>query len=539
MGRSMDALVIQGGRVIDGTGAEPRPADVLVRGGMVEAVTAPGAVVPPGAEVFRAENRVVCPGFIDVHAHDDLYLLVRPEGKYKVRQGVTTVIGGNCGISAAPLTGGNRSGAEEQLALMGVSSLPPEARGFPDFKSHAAALERAGLGIHYAGLVGHGMLRLAAMGPADSVPAFSQMRRMCDLLDLSLDQGAVGLSLGLIYAPGAYAGLNELVDLARVVRSHQGVVAAHIRSEGGGVIEAVDEMIRLARLSGAAVHISHHKTADPANRGTSRRTLDMIDKARDEGLAVTADAYPYCAGSTCLAAVLPVRVMARGMEVLRSMLGDPSFRADLQREIHEDPLDRWRSLITGRGDYRLTFAHCPARPDYVGRVLAEIAEEEGRSPYDVIFDRIAAEGMDVGMVIHSMAEEDVRRILSHPAVMIGSDGIPLLDAGKPHPRLTGTFPRVLGRYVRELGLIGLPEAVRRMTSLPARTFGLAGRGRLDPGTAADIAVFDPDTVIDRSTYAQPERAPRGIDLVLVGGRPACIHGRMTGEGRGCVIRRGG
>ncbi|MBW1712369.1 MAG: D-aminoacylase [Deltaproteobacteria bacterium] len=539
MERTDKTLIIQGGLVIDGSGAKPRPADVLVRAGRVETVAPGGLKAEPVAEVFQAQGRVVCPGFIDVHAHDDLYLLARPEGEFKIRQGVTTVIGGNCGASPAPVAEEHRPEAEEELKLLGGQELPPEKRCFADFKSYLAALDMAGLGLNYAGLVGQGMIRLAIMGPTDQAPSAEQSDRMRALLADCLDQGALGLSLGLIYAPGAFAGLDELVDLARVVRSRKGVVSAHIRNEGAGVVGAVEEMISLARQSGAAVHISHHKIADPANKGASGRTLELIDRARQEGLAVSADAYPYRAGSTYLAAVLPVKALGQGPDKLKRLLKDGSFRAKLRREIETDPLDSWQSLLTGQGEYRLTIAHCRTRPDYVGRAVADIAAAEGLTPHDLVFDLVAAEGLGVSMIVHSMAEEDVRRILSHPAVMIGSDGIPTLGQGKFHPRLTGTFPWILGRYVRDVGLMDLTEAVRRMTSLSAETFGLTGKGRLAPGLDADLVVFDPKTINDRSTYDQPDLSPEGIDLVVVGGSPALINGRLTGRGQGRAIRRAG
>lgn len=523
--------------MIDGTGAQPYQADVIVQDGLIKAVVSESLNTGPEYQIFQAKGRVVCPGLIDVHSHDDLYLLTRPSGDFKIRQGVTTVIGGNCGVSPAPVVEEHRLEAEEEISLLGGDELSPERRGFPDYSAYLAALDRAGLGLNYAGLIGHGMLRLAVMGSTDQPPTADQSTRMRDLLSHCLDQGAMGLSLGLIYAPGAYAGLDEIVDLAKIVGSRKGIVAAHIRNEGARVVEAVEEMICLARRSGAAVQISHHKTTDPANKGKSHQTIELINRAREEGLSLTADAYPYRAGSTYLAAVLPVKTMVHGPEKLKRLLKDDAFRANLRRMIETDPLDRWRSLLTGRGEYRMTIAHSRTKPDYMGRTVAKIAEEGGLSPYDLVFDLVAAEGLGAKMIVHSMAEEDVRCILKHPAVMIGSDGIPTSSGSKSHPRLTGTFPRVLGRYVRELGLLDLPEAVRRMTSFPADTFNLGGKGRLAPGMDADLMVFDPETIGDRSTYDCPDAAPVGIDLVLVGGRPALVQGQVTGLGRGKAIRR--
>lgn len=531
-----DTILIQGGLLIDGTGSQPLHGDVLVCDGRIEAVSRGELNVAPDTLVLSAENRVVCPGLIDTHAHDDLYLLQQPDGAFKVRQGITTVVMGNCGVSVAPVTGNHRSELMEQLKLLGSEALPAEKQGFADFEAYYDSLRQSGPGIHGSSLVGHGMIRLSVMGPTDQLASPPQIEKMCGLLERCLDQGAAGLSLGLIYPPGAYASFEELLALARVIEGKGAIVTSHIRSEGAQVIEAVEEMIDLSRKTGAAVHISHHKVADPANRGKSYHTLQLIDNARAEGLAITADIYPYCAGSTYLAAILPPRAFHKGLEQVKRALADKKQRSELQQSIEQDPLDRWHSLITGREEYRLVIANSQTQPDYIGRSIAEIAADSGQSPYDLAFDLIASEGMGVTMIIHSMAEEDVRRILRHPAVMFGSDGIPDLNNGKPHPRLTGTFPRVLGRYVRELKQLELTEAVRRMTSLPADTFGFSRKGRLLLGMDADILVFNPETVIDRSTFEDPFQSPEGIERVLVGGKIALTGGEVTGEGKGEVLR---
>lgn len=524
---------------MDGTGGQPFHGDVLVCGGRIEAVS-PGVLnVSPGTPVLSAENRVVCPGLIDTHSHDDLYLLQQPDGAFKVRQGITTVVMGNCGVSVAPVTGNYRSELMEQLKLLGVDSLPAEKQGFSDFGAYYDCLRDSGPAIHGSSLVGHGMIRLSVMGPTDQLPSPAQTDKMCELLEHCLDRGAAGLSLGLIYPPGAYAAFEELLALARVIERRGAIVTSHIRSEGARVIEAVEEMIDLSRRSGAAVHISHHKVADPANRGKSQHTLELIDNARAEGLAITADMYPYCAGSTYLAAILPPRAFHKGLEHVKRSMADEKQRKELRQSIEQDPLDRWHSLITGREEYRLVIANSQTQPDYIGRSIAEIAAGWGQSPYDLAFDLIQSEGMGVTMIIHSMAEEDVRRILRYPAVMFGSDGIPDLKNGKPHPRLTGTFPRILGRYVRELKQLELHEAVRRMTSLPADTFGFSRKGRLLPGMDADILVFNPETVIDRSTFENPFQPPEGIELLLVGGKIALRAGEVTGDGNGAVLRPSG
>jgi N-acyl-D-amino-acid deacylase len=531
-------LVIRNGRILDGTGSPPVHADVGIANDRIVAVAPSPLRAEPEAEVYDAEGRIVSPGFIDAHAHDDLFLLFRPEAHEKVRQGITTVICGNCGISPAPCDPHCRPSLEQLLLAAGGNELAPAERTFRTFGAYLAAMDKADPGIHFAGLVGHGAVRFTAMGTQDRPPTEAELREAGRLLDQSLTEGAFGLSTGLIYPPGAYAGTGELIRLARHLVPFNAVYATHMRSEGSGVVEALDEAIRIGRESGAKVHVSHHKTSDPSNRGRSRDTLARIEAAREEGLRVTADVYPYRAGSTYLAALLPSWVLDEGPEEMGRRLSVPEQRERLRREMESDPGDRWASLIKGREDYRITLSRSTTRPEFTGLSLAEIACREKHSPFDVVLDLVAAEGLSATVIVHSMAEEDVRRIMTRPYVMFGTDGMPCVGPGMPHPRWTGAFPRILGHYVREEGLLSLPEAVTKMTSLPARTFGLPRKGRIAPGYDADLVVFDPERIREGSSYRNPLRPPEGIDLVLVGGRVAARAGEVTGAGSGRVLRSG-
>jgi N-acyl-D-aspartate/D-glutamate deacylase len=512
-------------------------ADIGIAKGRIAAVAYP-LRPEPGVEVYDAEGRIVSPGFIDAHAHDDLFLLLRPEAHQKVRQGITTVICGNCGISPAPCDPCRRQSLEQLLLAAGGDGLPAAERTFRSFGAYLDALDEAGPGIHFAGLVGHGAVRYTAMGTQDRPPTEAELGEAGRLLDQSLAEGAFGLSTGLIYPPGAYAGTEELIRLARHLVPFDAVYATHMRSEGSGVIEALDEAIRIGRESGSRVHISHHKTSDPRNRGRSRDTLARIEAARGEGIRVTADVYPYRAGSTYLAALLPTWVLDEGAAEMERRLAVPEQRQRLRREMEGDPEDRWTSLIQGSQDYRVTLSRSTTRPELTGLSLADIAFRESRSPFDVVLDLVAAEGLAATVIVHSMAEEDVRRIMTRPYVMFGTDGMPCTGPGMPHPRWTGAFPRVLGHYVREEGLLPLPEAVRKMTSLPARTFGLQRKGRIAPGYDADLVVFDPERVREGSSYRHPLRPPEGIELVVVGGSVAVRAGEVTRAGRGRVLRSG-
>jgi N-acyl-D-amino-acid deacylase len=475
--------LVRGGTVIDGTRAPRFDADVGIAGGRIVALAEPGALAGRTArQVLDARGRIVAPGFIDSHTHDDRAVLTQPDMAFKVSQGVTTVITGNCGISVAPMRPGMP--LPSPLDLL---QTPPE-QGAADFDAYFAALRRAPPAVNVGALVGHTTLRAHTMAALDRAATAAEVHEMQQLVRAALEAGVLGLSTGTYYPPAAAATTEEIIDVARPLAGTGAVYATHMRSESHGITEAIDETLRIGRALDCRVVISHHKVMPRAHWGRSVQTLKQIGDAM-ACQCVALDCYPYVAGSTM---------------------------------IRTDP-----EMLAGRVIIVTSAPH----PECDGRDLADIAAEWGVAP------EVAAARLQPGSAIYfTMDEADVQRILAFEPSMIGSDGIPLGD--KPHPRLWGTFPRVLGRYSRQLNLFPLETAVWKMSGLTARNFGLAGRGTLAVGQAADVVVFDADRVIDRATFEDPTQPAEGIDAVLVNGVLTWHQGRSTGQRAGRALRRG-
>jgi N-acyl-D-amino-acid deacylase len=526
-------IKLTGGRVIDGTGAPAWRADVGITG---ERITAIGDLArEPAGRTLDASGLVVAPGFIDVHSHSDWRLWANRRAESKIRQGVTTEVVGNCGFSPAPVSDEFR----DQMRSFALY-LPPGM----DFswRSVADYLRRytdEGIALNIVQLVGHGTLRLAAMGFARRAPTARELALMERLMDESMAGGACGLATGLIYAPGSYAATEEIVAVARRAARAGGFYASHIRGEGATLLEAVAEAIRVGREAGLPVQVSHIKAAGRPNWGKVADALRLIDAARAEGLDVMADAYPYTASSTTLRTLLPDWALEGGVEAMLERLGDAAARARIREELTGG------SPILGRGLgwEDIMVAHAPARPDAQGRRLADVARAWGRDPLEAAFDILLAERGKGYVILFQLDEADLRRALVHPEVMIGSDGSSLavegeLGAGTPHPRSYGTFPRVLARYVREQSLLSLEQAVHKMTGLPARRLGLADRGVLSVGARADVVGFDAARVADVATYEAPHRYAEGIPYVLVNGRVVIDGGEHSGALPGHVLTPG-
>lgn len=476
-------LLIHGGTVIDGTGAVRRQADVAVRDGRIVAVGELGD--RRAARLLDAQDRIVSPGFIDTHTHDDRYLFTEPAMPAKLSQGVTTVVTGNCGLSLAPWRAGWRDEVPAPVNLLStdVSDFP-----YATFGAYLENLDRNPPAVNAACLVGHTSLRAAVMSDLSKPATADEIRGMQDLLREALQSGAIGLSTGTAYPTAMPATIDELVGIASVLRDHGGIYASHIRDEGDRIFEALDEAFAVGAAGDAPVLISHHKLIGPRNHGRSAQTLAHIARASQKQ-AVALDCYPYVAGSTILR---------------KDRLAVSS-----------------RVIVTKSKPY----------PQFAGRDLDDIARELGMSEEDAV-DAL----QPAGAIYFIMDEQDVERILAYPGTMIGSDGMPHDPA--PHPRLWGTFPRVLGHYCRDIGLFSLEQAVHKMTGMAADYFRLSGRGRIAPGYAADLVIFDADTIADKATWSAPTRQAEGIDYVLVNGNVAWQGGRETGSRAGQVIRGG-
>ncbi len=477
--RAKPDLVIRNARLIDGSGAPSQVGDLAVADDRIVALGALDGT--RGAREIDAVGKALAPGFIDPHTHDDRALLSDPLMRCKVSQGVTTVVAGNCGVSLAPLDIGQRPPPPLDLVCADPKGF------FGDFGAYLKALDAAPPALNMVGQVGHASLRLGAMDRLDRAATGAEIKAMREALEAALEAGAVGLSTGLFYKPARAAPTEEVVELAKALNAYQAMHSTHMRDEGDHIMDSLAETFRIGREARVPVVISHHKCAGQRNFGRMRETLPRIDKAR-ASQAVGLDAYPYIAGSTTL----------------------DSGRA----------LDAVRVLVTWSGPH----------PEAQGRDLDEIAAEMGLTR-----DETVAALLPAGGIFFMMDEADVRKALAYPHTMIGSDGLP--HDAHPHPRLWGTFPRVLGHYVREVGLFSLEEAVRKMTSLTARQFGLKDRGVLREGAYADLVLFDPETVRDRATFEDPKQPAAGIEAVWVNGRTVWEGGAHTGARPGRALRR--
>ncbi|MCX6655321.1 MAG: D-aminoacylase [Candidatus Bathyarchaeota archaeon] len=533
-------LVIHGGFIVDGSGCQAFRADVGIRNSKIARI---GSIDPEsGTSLIEAQGLVLTPGFIDIHSHSDITLIVNPKAESKVRQGVTTEVVGNCGGSAAPLKG---LAVDQEAKRYGVKA------DWKRFSKYFEKLEE-GVAVNVASLAGHGTIRQCVMGMEDRAPSSIELDEMKILVDEGMTDGTIGLSSGLVYPPGRYAETFELVELCRVVAKFGGLYASHIRGERETILEALKEAIEIGERSGVAVQISHH----PAKIGAWGRSVDtlaMMDEASNRGVDVTCDMHPYIGGSTSLSALLPPWAQAGGsakiVERLK-MLGErEKIRVDMLEEKIPGP-GPCGLVKRGMWDKILISSYPEEWP--IGRSIGEIAIKKGVDPFTVYFDLLVGSGAVGSVVGFYYNEEDIRNVLRYSKSMIGSDGYALapygiLGGGRNHPRSYGTFPMVLRKYVRGLSrselvydeaakVVSLEEAVMKMTSMPAKKLKLANRGLIKVGYWADIVVFDPETVADTASYLDPYKYPVGIGHVLVNGVPVIRDGEHTGSLPGKVLR---
>jgi N-acyl-D-amino-acid deacylase len=531
-------VLVRGGTLVDGTGAPGRPADVGVLGDRVLAVGDLSAVAATDVRlVVDATSRVVAPGFIDLHGHSDATLFADGALASHLRQGFTTQLSGNCGIGVAPITPASRPFVDLELR---PSDVVARWSTFPELLD---AVDEVALGPNVAFLAAHGILRASVLGSDARDPSPDELGAIERLLADALEAGAFGLSSGLIYAPGMHARVPELAALARIVATRGALYATHIRNEAAGLLEALDEAVETARAAGdrARLQVSHLKVAARALHGRAADAVARLERARADGVDAAADQYPYTAASTTLQIVLPPALLALSTDETVTAISDVDTRERVRVEIAAGRTG-WEHVATDPGWGAITVAFSPTHADWGGHSIAELAAELEREPIDVALDLLADDALDTAIVLDVGAEDDVRTILAVPWIAIGTDasgrrrGHRVLDAGVPHPRTYGTTARVLGRYVRDEAALGLETAVAKLTSVPADRLGLRDRGVVREGALADLVVFDPATVIDRATYADPAVYPDGIDEVLVNGRAAVLGGEETGERPGRLLR---
>ena len=483
-------LSIRDALVVDGSGQPPRITDVHLEGDRIACVGS----APVGKVEIVANGRALAPGFVDVHAHDDAALLTTPAIPFKLLQGVTSVVIGNCGFSLAPLLAG---GAEPP----GNASLFPGcAQRFVDLDAYRRAFEAARPAVNAVSLIGHNAIRARVMGIDERAPSDRELAEMREQVRSALAQGAAGLSTGLIYRPGRVASSQEIIEIARPLAEFDALYATHMRSEGDRLLESVEETLSLAAAVGCRVQISHHKAGGRRNWGKVEASLARVDAANAAGADVTLDAYPYVAGSGPMIEYFDLNEIDRGLAAI------------------------------------IQVASCPGCPAYDGRRLTEISASEGIDLAELVKKILTLPGAERTVAITFMMDEaDVESNLRHPRVMVGSDGLPTPE-GRPHPRLYGTFPRVLAEYGRRRGLLTLEAAVAKMSRLPCERFGLRDRGQIAPGFFADLLLFDPLLISDRATYADPKQSPLGIDLVLVNGAVSAAGGSITDVRAGRFLR---
>lgn len=475
----MTDLVIKNALVIDGSGSEGVASDVAVSGDKIERV-APD-IDASGAEVLDATGLVLSPGFIDVHSHDDFHVLIEPEVRHNILQGITTAVVGNCGFGAA----GSEAGKVQMKAINEPSAELPDWSGYAGYLEE---VDKTSPVLNVAALIGHHTARREAMGGvADRPPTNDEMDRMLANVEEGMQAGAVGMSTGLVYEPGRYASTEEVADLAKIVGRYGGVYVSHMRDEGAGLLDSVRETLHIGEAGGCPVEISHHKSVGKSNWGAVARSLEMIEDAVANGTDVTADQYPYTARSTMLFAL-----------VQNKTFGDGEGGAMGKSSPDE-----------------VLLCSVPGHPDYEGRTLQSFVEEFDLPGEEAANKLLSDISPDILVAAFGMDEGDVRMVMAHNSTMIGTDG---LDRGsKPHPRAWGTYPRILGKYVREEGVISLENAIYKMTQMSAERFGIEKRGRISEGYFADLVLFDPNTVIDGATYENPRVGPKGMPHVIVNG----------------------
>ena len=530
-------LVVRGGLVHEGTGGPPRRADVFVSEGRIRSID-PTSGRRDHARTIDADGLAVAPGFIDMHSHADFTLPAYAGAINSLSQGVTTEVVGNCGYSAAPLAedAGRRAGQRAAGLALGPN-LDWSWRSVAEFMRR---LDEAQPAVNVIVLVGHGTLRLGVVGGDDRPPTDAEVALMRGQLEQGLDAGAFGMSTGLVYPPGSFASMDEIVEVAQPLARTRALYASHIRSEGDGLTDALQEAVAIAHRLGTRLQVSHLKAAGRDNHGRIGDAHNILDRARDNGVEVTQDAYPYTAGSTLLTQLLPPWVQDGGIDALLERLESHEVRRRIAHEV-ESGLPGWMSYAVASGGWdHITIAAVASASlrTLEGRTIADAARDRKLAPLDLVFDTLVQDRAATTMIVSLMADDDVEAALAHPKTAIGSDqlGVTSREA-RVHPRAYGTFARVLGHVVRECRLMPLPEAVRRMTGLPADILGLADRGRIAEGFIADLVVFDPDRVVDTSTYADPTMLATGIDHVVLGGEVALTDGVAVDVGLGRVIKR--
>ena len=523
-------MILRNGKVITGASQTWFETDIAVRDGRIVRIGYLKNV--SGDVVIDVKGKYVVPGFIDMHNHSDISIIAFPEALNSLMQGVTTIVIGNCGFSAAPVLPRSLNDVKRfwsQLSL-GISV----DITWNSFDEYLRTLERIKPAVNIVPLVGHGTLRINAAGFTDYL-SNEALKIMKELTVDAMKSGAFGISTGLIYPPSSYASTNELVELAKIVSSYGGIYSTHIRSESHRVLDAVNEALEVGLNARIPVEISHLKVAGRSNWSKVREVIDLIKKYREYGVEVNYDIYPYTAGSTSLTALLPQSLYKDGLDKLISKLSDKEFREEVIKLIKSS--SDWENLLSIVEWSDIVISYSESCKSCEGKNILELSMELSKDPYDVVFDLICSDEGKTLMVMHFMSEEDLIYRLKQPYSLIGSDSLVIpLGIGKPHPRFFGTFPRVIKRYVKDLGILSLEEAIAKMSSIPAQKLRLNNRGIIAPGFKADLVILDIKNVEDRATFEDPNNYPAGIDYVIVNGSVSVSEGEYVKVRKGEVVK---
>ncbi|MGD8545804.1 MAG: D-aminoacylase [Candidatus Bathyarchaeota archaeon] len=513
--------------VVDGTGNPWFKADIAIANGKIFKI---GNLVAETADIkIDAEKHIVCPGFFDMHSHSDFTLLVNSLAESKIRQGVTTEVIGNCGSSAAPLNDLLKEDIQGTMPLLEEADLELTWETLGQYKK---ILQSKGVALNVAPLVGNSNIRVAVLGFENRQATLDELEEMKKVLAQAMRDGAFGMSTGLIYPPSCYADIDEIVELAKISCSFGGIYASHIRGEGSTLIDAVREAIEIGRRARIPVEISHHKASEQANWGKVKGTLQMLEKAREQGIDITCDVYPYVAGSTGLDALLPPTSYEGGVERLIERLKDQESRKKIKEVMTGENRDN-QYKAWGTPDWsKIKISYCREHPEFEGQSIEEIARRRKLDPFEFVFDLLIETKASARIILFIIREEDMQYVLKHRLSMIGSDSSALatygiLAKGNPHPRAYGTFPRILGKYVRKKKILTFERAIQKMTSFPAQKLKLMNRGLIREEMQADIVILDKKKVIDEATYLDPHKYPKGIEYVLVNGKIVIKHGKHT------------
>lgn len=531
----MSDILLKNATVINGEGTPPFEGDILLEGQVIRQVGRLGT--GRGQRIFDAKGLAVSPGFIDMHCHADFSLPIIPSADSLVHQGITTAVVGQCGLSPAPLPNACR-----EEVITGLSGILSELEGqipwneWSSFRDYLHFLERLGLSLNVAPLVGQGTIRAGVMGFKAGRSSREQMTRMQHEVVKALNEGAWGLSTGLIYPPGSYASTDELKELTQVMTGKGGFYFSHIRGESETLLEAVAEAIQIGKETGVPVQVSHFKAAGRQNWGKSREALALIDESRKEGLDICTDMYPYTAGSTSLVTFLPEWAQEGGKEAILKRLSDTPLRINMAEDMIQGGFAKsveWDTvLITGS----------PRKPEYQGLFVSALAAEANKTPQQWIFDALLETNLQIHMAVFAMSEDNRKQEARHSAMTFCTDGMGFkatnsLTRSLTHPRSYGAFAKVLSGFVREEGILSLEEAIHKMTGLAAKRLNLKDRGLIKPGMAADLVIFDPGKVKDKATYESPHQYAEGIWEVIVNGESVIHEGNHTGSRPGLVLSR--